>query len=109
MSWLLLLIACRSELPEPTAPEIPSPPPSPAQEAPPAPAEPEPPVEPTFSALSQPLPQEMRERMIGVSWREGCPVSLDDLRLVTLTHWTFDGQVTEGQLVVAEEIGRAHV
>jgi hypothetical protein len=26
------------------------------------------------------------ERMTA-SWRPGCPVSLDDLRLLTLTHW----------------------
>jgi hypothetical protein len=38
--------------------------------------------------------------MQGVSWRPGCPVSLDQLRLVTLTYWGFDGHPHPGQLVV---------
>jgi len=42
------------------------------------------------------------------SWREGCPVGLDQLRLITLNHWSYQGQVATGELVVhadwAEEI-----
>ena len=34
------------------------------------------------------------------SWRPGCPVELEALRLITLTHWGFDGRVREGELVV---------
>ncbi|MEW6472402.1 MAG: M15 family metallopeptidase [Actinomycetota bacterium] len=34
------------------------------------------------------------------SWRPGCPVPLRDLRLVTITHWGFDGQPRPGELVV---------
>lgn len=34
------------------------------------------------------------------SWRPGCPVSLKDLRLVTVTHWGFDGRPHQGELVV---------
>jgi hypothetical protein len=37
---------------------------------------------------------------IGKSWHRGCPVGLDALRLVTLTHWGFDGRVHNGRLVV---------
>ena len=44
------------------------------------------------------------------SWRPGCPVPLRDLRLVTVTHWGFDGQPRPGELVVhathAERIRR---
>jgi hypothetical protein len=44
------------------------------------------------------------------SWRPGCPVPLRDLRLVTITHWGFDGQPRPGELVVhtsqAERIRR---
>jgi hypothetical protein len=43
------------------------------------------------------------------SWRPGCPVPLADLRLVTVTHWGFDGRPHQGELVVhadhAEAIG----
>lgn len=34
------------------------------------------------------------------SWRPGCPVPLESLRLVTATHWGFDGTVRRGELVV---------
>lgn len=34
------------------------------------------------------------------SWREGCPVGVEDLRLLTIDHWGFDGQVRKGELVV---------
>lgn len=34
------------------------------------------------------------------SWREGCPVGLDQLRLITITHWNYTGARVEGELVV---------
>lgn len=45
------------------------------------------------------------ERLIH-SWREGCPVSPQDLRLVSLDHWGFDGNVHGGVLVVHREHAR---
>lgn len=40
------------------------------------------------------------EAMDGVVWRPGCPVALDALRVVDLAHWTFEGDVADGRLVV---------
>ena len=37
------------------------------------------------------------------SWRAGCPVPLEDLRLVRLTHWGFDGHPRDGELVIHED------
>lgn len=34
------------------------------------------------------------------SWREGCPVAVDDLRLLTVTYWGFDGRAHTGELVL---------
>ena len=50
------------------------------------------------------LPSSLRATMTGVSWRPGCPVSLDDLRLVTARHWGFDGRVHAGRLVVHRDV-----
>ncbi len=36
------------------------------------------------------------------SWREGCPVGLDQLRLLTLDHWNYDDRVVTGELVIHE-------
>jgi hypothetical protein len=46
-----------------------------------------------------------RDRMTS-SWRPGCPVGLEDLRLLTLTHWGFDRKVHRGELVVHEDHAR---
>jgi len=44
--------------------------------------------------------------MTGVSWHRGCPVALRDLRLLTLTHWGFDGEPHAGRLVVHSDVAR---
>ena len=41
------------------------------------------------------------------SWRPGCPVPLEDLRLVTVEHWGFDGRMHQGELVVHRSYARA--
>lgn len=64
----------------------------------PAPAAPAP--APTFAAQVRELTATDRAAMTGVTWREGCPVGLDELRHVTLSYWTFDGGQASGALVV---------
>jgi hypothetical protein len=69
-----------------------------------------------YEARVEPLPTSLRRTMTGSSWRSGCPVGLDDLRLLTLTHHTFDDEVRWGHLVVhrtvagdvADAFGRVH-
>jgi hypothetical protein len=39
-------------------------------------------------------------RMVGVSWRAGCPVPLDGLRYLRIGYWGFDGGAHVGELVV---------
>ena len=46
------------------------------------------------------IPAGVRGRMVGSSWRPGCPVPIRDLRLVTVSHWGFDGAVHRGRLIV---------
>jgi len=38
------------------------------------------------------------------SWREGCPVPLEDLSYVELSFWGYDGKVHQGELVVHERV-----
>ena len=52
----------------------------------------------TVSAIDHATAARMSE-----SWRPGCPVPLDELRLITLSHWGFDGRAVPGELVVAAE------
>jgi D-alanyl-D-alanine carboxypeptidase-like protein len=53
-----------------------------------------------FRASVQEIPRHVRERMIGSSWHRGCPVGLDDLRLLRLSYWGFDREPHTGRLVV---------
>ncbi len=56
-----------------------------------------------FSEMS-PIPEEIRRQMIGTTWEEGCPVSLDQLAYLKLSHWGFDDQVHVGELIVNKAI-----
>jgi D-alanyl-D-alanine carboxypeptidase len=59
---------------------------------------------PAFRAAVAPIPPAMRAAMTPTSWRAGCPVSLDDLRVVRVSHWDFDGRVRTGTLIVNREV-----
>jgi hypothetical protein len=48
----------------------------------------------------QPLPAPVKTELSGRYWHAGCPVQLSQLRLLTVTHWGFDGAAHTGQLVV---------
>ena len=54
-----------------------------------------------FHASSEPLPRPVQAQLKAEGfWRAGCPVGLSDLRLVTVSHWGFDGRAHTGRLVV---------
>ena len=53
-----------------------------------------------FQGRAERIDAPTRERMSGVSWRPGCPVGFGELRLLTVSHWGFDGRVHRGRLVV---------
>jgi hypothetical protein len=53
-----------------------------------------------FHTSIQPLPPPVRAQLTGRFWHKGCPVPLSQLRLLTVSHWDFDGRVQTGQLVV---------
>jgi hypothetical protein len=53
-----------------------------------------------FQSSVKPLPAPLRAELTGRYWHEGCPVSLSQLRLLTVTHWGFDRRPHIGQVVV---------
>lgn len=59
---------------------------------------------PMFEGSASPLSSEVRDRMTDVSWRAGCPVGLDGLSYLEMTHWGFDGEVHQGEMVVNAEV-----
>lgn len=58
-----------------------------------------------FEATISPVDEATRATMIGVSWRPGCPVPIDDLRIIEMNHWGFDGVVHDGgKLMVHKDV-----
>ena len=80
--------------------------------APPVPDVPDAPVvalpPPDFTSTVSEITPELAARMER-SWRPGCPVPLEDLRYVTVTHRDFDGEKVQGELVVHVDAADAMV
>lgn len=65
--------------------------------------EPMPAAAPGYEATVGPITPELAARM-HASWRPGCPVPLEDLRYVRLTHHDMVGGVAQGELVVHADV-----
>jgi hypothetical protein len=59
-------------------------------------------LSPCFHA--EPIAPERAAHMRGVSWHAGCPVSIENLRLLRVAHRDFDGRLRAGELVVHERL-----
>jgi hypothetical protein len=59
-----------------------------------------------FSGSVAPIGAALAERMTGVSWHAGCPVSLRALRVVRATYVGFDGRAHTGEVVAAADVAR---
>ena len=57
-----------------------------------------------FQATITELPESMEQKMIGVSWTEGCPLALDELVLVKVRHYGFNGLTKTGKMIVARDV-----
>jgi hypothetical protein len=96
----LLTGACAGESrvpgrqPEPTSTAV----------TPPAPRSPTP-TQPIYRGSIAPIDQSTRARMTS-SWREGCPVPVEDLRLLAMSFWGYDRRVHTGEMVVHRDVAR---
>ncbi len=59
-----------------------------------------------YESSVRPLPGPLRASLQPESWRPGCPVGLSDLRLLTVSHWDWNGRVRAGQLIVHRDVAR---
>jgi hypothetical protein len=57
---------------------------------------------PEYTQSIVPIPDDIKQKIIGVTWKENCPVQLDELALVTVSHWNQKLEHTEGNLIVAQ-------
>jgi hypothetical protein len=88
--------------PSPTSTRRPSSsPPSPTSSIPTPKVTPSP--VPVFVGTSSEIDPATRSRMTE-SWHLGCPVPIEDLRLLTMDHWGLDGSVHGGEMVVNRSV-----
>lgn len=59
---------------------------------------------PRYQSSIHPLPASVRAELKKHVWHPACPVPLSRLRVLTVTHWGFDGRPHTGQLVVNERV-----
>jgi D-alanyl-D-alanine carboxypeptidase len=62
-----------------------------------------PPYQSSVEPLSPPLRQQLRA---GGFWKQGCPVPMSGLRVLTVTHKDFRGRAVQGQLIVNRSAAR---
>ncbi len=65
-----------------------------------------PPADGAFHAEVQPVPADVVARS---TWQEACPVTLDELRYVTVSFWGFDDRAHTGELIVHRDAADAMV
>ena len=58
---------------------------------------------PAFEFASEPLSKPVRDRVVGSSWRKGCPVPLSGLRYLELSYRDFKGRRRTGELIVSKD------
>jgi hypothetical protein len=59
---------------------------------------------PPFIAHVHKLTPAMQRTMTGVSWKPGCPVGLDDLRVIRMRYRGFDAKAHMGMLIVNADV-----
>lgn len=59
---------------------------------------------PGFDAQIDEIDDARRRQMEEASWRPGCPVRFEDLRVIRMPHWHFSGRVRDGELVIHERV-----
>lgn len=59
----------------------------------------------TADPVIRPIPRHQWERILAAGvWRPGCPISRGELRRVEINHYTFDGTIRRGVLVVNRDV-----
>ncbi len=65
----------------------------------------QPPTSTTTSPIFEAVVGDVDTHRLGHSYTTDCPVAPDDVVLISLNHWGFDGQVHDGAIVVARAEG----
>ena len=58
------------------------------------------------SSISKITPEIKKRMLKGNSWRKGCPVSLENLRYLRVTHLDFRGKDVRGEIIVHKDVSK---
>ena len=81
---------------EPSSPTAATPAPSPSSE----------PARSRFAGRVTEIPAAVEREMSGTTWEPGCPVGLEDLRLLRFNYLGLDGEIHRGPMVVHASVAR---
>ncbi len=59
-----------------------------------------------FKATISPIPPNIKQKMLGVTWHRGCPVPLNDLRYIKMTYINFLYQDRVGEMIVHKSVAK---
>ncbi len=54
----------------------------------------------------EPISDEIKARITGISYPQDCPIPYDDLVYVKVFHYNFNGEISEGELICNKEIAK---
>lgn len=57
----------------------------------------------TSQAIS-PINDTIKQRIVGKSWTETCPIPLEDLRYLTIPYWGYDDKQHQGEMIVHKDV-----
>lgn len=66
----------------------------------------DPPMDEEFHATIEPIPPDVQARS---SWTPECPVALEELSYLTMTHWGFDQRFHTGEMIVRADVAEGVV
>jgi len=58
----------------------------------------------SFQSTIHPIPQHIQTKMKQNTWRQGCPLALNQLAYVELDYWGFDDKTHTGALIVNKDL-----
>ncbi|ELS04938.1 hypothetical protein Xen7305DRAFT_00046740 [Xenococcus sp. PCC 7305] len=60
------------------------------------------------SEIIDPIPPDIRGKMINVTWRDNrkCPIQLEELVMLEVNHWDYEREVVKGTLIVHRDVAK---
>lgn len=59
-----------------------------------------------FEGKIESIPPHIQKQIVGKSWEQACPISLSDLRYLTIGFWGYDSKKHLGEMIVHKDIAQ---